>query len=198
MAAKTQKSAKDLKKKKKWVPIFASKDFGNMEIGETYVAEAEPCVGKTVEINLMNITRDSRKHGNVNVKFKITSYANNQLQADLVSYRLQVAQLKRTTRANKDKIEDSFIVKSKDDVKVAIKPIMLTKAETKNSVLTAVRHATRSFATELAKRLTYAQLMNEIVNGNLQKDIKNAVKKVYPITNCTLKAATRENSFFYL
>ncbi len=193
MVVAKQKSAKDLKKKKKWVPIFANKDFNNMEIGETYVSEPEPCIGKTITSNLMSITRDARKHSNINVKFKIISYSNNQLFADMISYNLQVAQLKRTTRKDKDKIEDSFIIKTKDNVEVAVKPIMLTKAEVRNSLLTALRHTTRSFVGNWAKTATYSQFINEVISGNLQREIKNNAKKVYPITNCTLKAVVRMN-----
>ena len=193
MAVAKQKSAKDLKKKKKWVPIFVNKEFFNgVEIGETYVSEPELCLGKTLSVNLMNLTRDSRKHGNINVKFKILNYTNNQLFAELISLNLQVAQLKRTTRANKDKIEDSFIVKCKDNTQVAVKPIMLTKAEANNSILTALRHATRKFTSEFAKNTSYPQFMNEVISGNLQKEIRNAVKKVYPITSCNLKAVVKQ------
>lgn len=193
MAATKQKTAKDLKKKKKWVPIFSGKDFGSLEIGETFVDEAELCKGKTIETNLMSMTKDSRKHGNVNVVFKINNYSNNQLFADLISYNLQVSQLKRTTRKDKDKIEDSFIVKTKDGVDVAVKPIILTKAETKNSILTAVRILTRTFTSDFAKNMTFNQFMNEIISGNLQREIKNNVKKAYPIANCTIRAAVRKN-----
>ena len=55
MAAKTAQELK--KKKKKWVQILASREFNNQEMGETYVDEAENCIGRSMELNLMMLTK---------------------------------------------------------------------------------------------------------------------------------------------
>jgi len=181
-------TAQDLKKKKKWIPIFASAEFGNQEIGETYIDEAEHAVGRTVEVNLMMLTRDPKKQ-NFNVMFEITSVKNNQAFSKLCAYNIQVAQLKRITKKGKNKLDDSFVYESKDEKKITIKPIMITKAMTYKTSLKLIRKTCREFLKEHIKNITGSQAMREVIDGSIQREIKNAVKRVTPVINCTIKTA---------
>src|SRR3989344_5523445 len=176
----------DKEKKKKWVPILATKEFNNMEIGETYVEDPGNSVGKKVTINLMALTRDPKKQSN-NITFKITEFKNNILNTEVVSISLQTAQLKRTTRKDKTKIEDSFVVDTKDNVKVRFKPILLTKAETSKSNLSGLRKLTRQIVANHSKNISYSQFINDVIFGNIQKAIRNDTKHFYPLASCTVK-----------
>lgn len=184
----TTKAQELKKKKKKWIPILAGKEFNNQEIGETYLEEPEQALGRFVEANLMMLTRDSKKQ-NFNVKFKISEVKNNQAYAELIGYSMQVAQLKRTTKKGKNKVDDSMGYKTKDDVNIVIKPILISKALTYKTTLKMLRQHTRGFLVNYTKNNTYANIMRDIVNGNLQKDIKGSLKKYYPVTSCIIKDA---------
>ena len=59
--AKKKTTAADKKKRKKWIPILSTKEFHNMEIGETYIEDPATAIGKVVTINLMVLTRDPKK-----------------------------------------------------------------------------------------------------------------------------------------
>ncbi len=187
MAEKTT-AAELKKKKKKWIQIFAANEFNNQEIGETYVEESEQALNRIIETNLMMLTKDPKKQ-NFNVKFKITEVKNNQAYAELIEYGIQVAQLKKITKTGKNKMEDSFQYKTKDDIGIVIKPIMLTKALTYKTTLQLIRKHSREFLTKYTKNNTYSQIMRDIVNNNLQRDIKSAIKKSYPVINCMIKDA---------
>ena len=190
MATKSQQELK--KKKKKWIPILASKEFNNQEIGETYVEESEQAVGRIVEINLMMLTRDPKKQ-NFNVKFKINEVKNDQAHTELMAYSMQVAQLKRITKNGKNKVEDSIVYKTRDNINIVIKPILLTKALTYKTTLQLLRKHCREFLIKYTTNTTYLQIMKDITSGNLQKDIKGGIKKQYPITSCIIKDAHRIN-----
>ncbi len=176
------------KKKKKWVPIFASAEFGNQEIGETYIEEAEQAMGRTVESNLMMLTKDPKKQ-NFNVYFQVTSVKNGQAFTTLREYQIQVAQLKRITKKSKNKLDDSFIYDTKDGKKVTIKPILITKTLTYKTSLQLLRKTNREFLKEHIKNVTGSQVMREVIDGTLQREIKIALKKVTPVINCTIKSA---------
>ena len=180
------------KKKKKWVQILAPKEFKNIEIGETYVENPENSVGKTIQTNLMSITRDPKKQSN-NIKFRITEFKNNVLNTEVMNISMQTAQLKRTTRKDKIKIEDSFVVNTKDNKKVRIKPILLTKTLTSNSKLTAIRKSTREIVSKIAEQTSFHQFLNDIISGQLLKAIKNDNRKIYPLASCTIKKVERLN-----
>ncbi len=187
MAEKTPTSELK-KKKKKWILILASKEFNNQEIGETYVEEPEQCIGRTLAMNLMMLTKDPKKQS-YNVKFKITEVKNNQALTELLSYSIQVAQLKRITKTGKNKVDDSFQYKTKDNIDIVIKPIMLTRALTYKTTLQLIREHTREFLVKYAKNSTYSQIMRDIISNNLQRDIRSAIKKFYPVINCMIKDA---------
>jgi|SRR3989338_435763 len=180
------------KKKKIWVSIAAPKEFRGSEIGETYVEEPVSCIGKFLECNLMLLTNDSKKQS-TNLRFRINEYKNNVLYTELVGLRIQVAQLKRITRKQKDKIEDSFVCITKDNIKIRLKPILVTKTKVTNSKLTSLRKNVRDLVSGIAKNSSYSQLMMNIINNDIQKHIRNNVSKILPIANCIIKAAGREN-----
>ena len=187
MVTKTT-TAQEAKKKKKWITILASSEFGNQEIGETYVEEPEQAVGRSVETNLMMLTKDPKKQ-NFNVYFEIYSVKNNQALTKLRSYSIQVAQLKRITKKGKNKLDDSFTYETNDGKKVIIKPIMITKTFTYKTSLQLLRKTSREFLKEHIKKMNGSQVMRDIIDNVLQREIKNAVKKVTPVINCTIKMA---------
>lgn len=192
MAEKSSSTAADKKKKKLWVSILAPKEFNSVEIGETYVEEPASCIGRFVESNLMVLTGDPKKQSN-NANFRINEYKDNSLRTELMSFGLQVAQVKRLTRKQKDKIEDSFLCLTKDNIKVRIKPSFIAKSKVINSKKTLIRMFARNFIINLVKNMSYTQIMMDIVNNDLQKNVKNGIKKTMPITSCIIKAAVREN-----
>ncbi len=178
------------KKKKKWIPIFAGKDFNNQQIGETYVEEAEQSIGRNVEANLMMLTRDPKKQ-NFNVVFRITEVRNNQAFVELEGYNMQTSQLKRITKKGRNKVDDSFVYKTKDDLKIVIKPIMLTKALTYKTTLKSIRKRSREIINEYVKNKAFQDIMNDIIDNNFQREIKNGIKIVYPVTSLIIKSAGR-------
>ena len=191
MVSKKQE-LQDKKKKMKWVQILAPKEFNNVEVGETYIEEPINSVGKTLTVNLMVLTRDPKKQSN-NITFKVTEFKNNALQTEILNLNMQTAQLKRTTRKDKTKIEDSFVVVTKDNIKLKFKPILLTKAIAHKSILTALRKSTREVVSKVGKESTFSQFIKDIVSGQTQKIIKNENKKVYPLASCTIKRIERLN-----
>lgn len=187
MNQKTAVQQEAKKRKKKWVTILASKEFNNQEIGETYVEDEAQTIGRVVEVNLMMLTKDPKKQ-NFNVFFKINEAKNNQAFTKLFKYHIQVAQLKKITKKSKNKVDDSFTYTTKDNQKITIKPILITKALTYKTSLKLLRKVTRDFLTQYTKNGTAQQVMKEVISNNLQKDIKSNAKKVTPVINCIIKS----------
>ncbi len=176
------------KKKKKWLAVLGGKEFNYQNIAEIYIDEPENAVGRKISTNLMTILRDPKKQL-FNVEFKITEIKDNSAVAELIRYSIQIAQLKRITKKGKNKVDDSFVYETKDNKKVVIKPILLTKTLVYKSILKELRKTTRHFLAEFAKKNTLSQVMKDVISGNLQKDIKENAKKVYPLTNVIIKDA---------
>lgn len=169
------------KKKKRWVQIFASTPFNDVKIGESYVSEPNQLVGRYLESNLMDLTNDVKKQ-NIKIIFKIAGANENKATADFVGYELVANLIKRVVRRFKSKIDDSFVVETNDNIKVRTKIIILTKSKTVHSILTKLRARTREYLVSTTKKLNYEEFSNELLNHNIQKNLRDILKKIYPVS----------------
>ncbi len=183
-----EKFADTKKKKKRWLPVLASRDFNNQYIAEVYVNEPDEALGRRLSINLMALTKDPKKQL-FNVEFKIKEIKDNNAITELTDYRIQAAQLKRILKKGRNKVEDSFVYAMKENQKIVIKPILLTKSLVYKTILQEIRRATRKFLFEYTNKNTFPQIMRDIISGKLQKDLRENAKKIYPVINVIIKDA---------
>jgi small subunit ribosomal protein S3Ae len=178
------------KKKKKWFSILAGPEFDNTEVGETLSNEDANLIGRTLEVNLANITNDPKSQ-NIKVKFKIKEVKNNQCCTELVSYNMLSTYVKRVIKPAKEKIDYSAEYLTNDNIKILIKLIMLTKAKTIHTVLTSIRHKSNEYLKSYCKKVDYKTLVIDLVSHNLQKELKNTLKKIYPLSVCEIRTMQR-------
>jgi len=180
MAGKRKATNKlDKKKKKKWYSIFSPKNFGGAEIGESYVAEAQNLIGKTIRVNLSNVAKV--RGNNMRIKFVITQVKEEKAETAPLSYQILSSHINRIVRKNKSKIDASLKLKTKDNEEVIIKPIIITRAKVKGGVLTATKQAAiESIKNEVSKS-SFDKILDSIIRYDFQKDLKNSLKKVTPI-----------------
>ncbi|MCX6711958.1 MAG: hypothetical protein NT139_02900 [Candidatus Woesearchaeota archaeon] len=188
--AKTTKEIK--RKKKKWFSIYTNQNFNNSKIGESLGSEASDLIGRKININLGTLFNDSKRQS-INGIFKIKEVKGDNAIAEITGYELSQSHLKRVMRRSKDKIEDSFICETKDKVKIRIKPFMITKAKTKRSILAALKHKSREFFNDICTKMDYNTLIESVILNKVQKDLKNYVKKTYPIVLCEIRILERIN-----
>lgn len=178
------------KKKKKWFNIVTGTEFGNREIGETLVNEDAVLVGRTIDANLAYINQDPKSQ-NVKIKFRIKDVKGNECVTEVISYEMLATYIKRVIKPGKEKMDDSFTYQTKDNVNVAIKTLILTKAKTKHSILSNIRNKSHEFLREYCKKADYKSLIINLVSHTLQKDLKNTLKKIYPLSVCEVRMMQR-------
>jgi len=172
---------KELKKKKKqWFSIVATKEFNQMKLGETLAAEANDVIGRRIQVNLLSLTNEPKKQ-NFNLLFEIEKVEGTNAHTKLLGYYMNQAYLKRMVRKGVQKIEDSFFVTTKDNVKMAVKPVFVTKAKVQRSVATKLRKIAREQIDSMAKNLETTELFLSVISNKLQMALKDAFKKVYPV-----------------
>tara|TARA_Y100000034_G_C6833703_1_gene376558 strand:+ start:433 stop:996 length:564 start_codon:yes stop_codon:yes gene_type:complete len=179
------------KKRKKWYPILASPELRNAEIGETTTIDADSLIGRTITVNLMSLTNDF-KNQNVKITFKINKIQDDRAFTEFKAYTLLQTAVRRLAQREKNKIEDSFNCTTKDQIKVKIKPVFVTKTQTQKSVLTLLRKKAREFFEIYSKKNNYSTLISDVVSFRLQIGLRNSLKKTYPITACQIKALIKE------
>jgi len=174
------------RKKKIWVSILAPKQFNNIEIGETLCEEPKQLLGRNIDVNLMVLTNDPKKQ-NVKLKFKVKEVKGEKVEAEVIGYELNTSHVRRVVRRGSEKIDDSFLVETKDNIKYRIKPLLLTRYETKRSILSAIKVKMREIAVENFKKNDSVAMLNSIVSNSFQREAKDAIKKIYPIAICEVR-----------
>lgn len=194
--AKAKKIESSKAKKKRWFPVYTSKDFGERFIGEIPALGPESLIKKTLKINLMNVTGNP-KNQNTNLKFEITNIEAGRAYATPVSYVMIPSTLKRLIRRRKTRIDDSFTVLTADKKLIRVKPLILTNSLVTKSVHSALRTLLRNSLTELVSKTKYADLYDHIIGYQIQRTLRNILKKVHPLSICEIRSIelVREKTF---
>ncbi|MDD5177980.1 MAG: hypothetical protein PHT54_01715 [Candidatus Nanoarchaeia archaeon] len=177
------------KGKKKWFEIYAPKEFREQIIGESPAYEVSELKGRNITVDASKIA-DSKK-SNVKLIFKVTDVKDKGAFTELVGYEIPQSSIKRSVRVNSSKVADSFKLKTSDGVDVVLKPVIITKGKTVNSVLTTIRKQLKEGLTKFVHETKYSELMMEVIRGKVQFNIKNSLKKTYPVTFCDFSKIKR-------
>jgi len=185
MAQKTSKAAV-LVKKKSWLPIIAPGLFNNQQIGEMYIADESDPAKRRVTVSLMVLTGDPQRQ-NVHISFDVTKKENNQILTKTTGYSIAPAAVRKMMRRARERIDDSFAAKSKDDVVVRIKPVLITRGRAKGSILTDIRQDMRVFIVRALATLTFVDFIKELVAHKFQRQLQDSLRKIYPLQTCELR-----------
>ena len=183
--AKVKKKAIKVKKKH-WFKVIAPKVFDEAVLGETYVAEAGLMKDKSISLNLKCFAYRMSKQ-NISVGFKINEIKEDKAYCTLVKYNLLQASVKRLASRGKEKIMDSFVIKSQDGKNVRIKFILITTGKVSNSSLTAIRNALRVQASNMLAGIDYEDILLQTITYKIQPKLKRSLAKIYPLRACAIK-----------
>ena len=190
MARKTLSKAG---KRKNWYKIVAPKVFNDAEVGETQAVSPNDMVGKTVSSSLMSLNRSIKKQ-NVTVTLKVKEVKDNVGISDVHSYVMNPSGVKRLVKRRRDKVDDSFVCKTKDGKLVRVKPMVLTRSNASNPTLTAMRHVIRYAFMSKIINLTYGQFVDEVLYDKLVRDVKKVVNYIYPVRMVSVRAFKLEEN----
>ncbi|MFH1440143.1 MAG: hypothetical protein ABIG89_06240 [Candidatus Woesearchaeota archaeon] len=187
--AKVKKKAESgiqLWKKKKWFQIIGEKVYDNAVLGETPIEDTSKIIGRTINVNLMSVTGDMKKQ-NTSLVYKIHSFKDNKFYALPIGYKISSSYIKRIVRRGKNRIDDSFVVKTKDNKIIRIKMVLLTRNLTCRSARSLAKNMLQHEAADIAGKLDFYQFMNDILNKRFQIKLSALLSKVYPIRQIEIK-----------
>ena len=81
----------------------------------------------------------------------------------------------------------SFPCKTSDNKNLLLKPLMITRSATTNSVATKMRKNAQEFLVKYISNITYDNFVNDLVNHNLQNSLRKILNKIYPLRICEIK-----------
>jgi small subunit ribosomal protein S3Ae len=177
--------------KKRWYPVHAPSLFNDIVVGETPAAEPEKVVGRSVIVNLAKFMRGGRRQ-NVDVTLRITKIDAGKCHTEFESMAMAGPYVKRLVKRAKSRVDDSFVVTTKDSVKLRLKPLVLLRGTVQRSILTDLRNKTQELLTKEAAELTLNEFINKIILGDFLKSLKPLLKPIYMVHAVDMRMVVRE------
>jgi len=172
--------------KKTWYRVVGPKAFGQMELGETYLAAPEVAMGRTVKINLKDLTGNV-KDQNAYVAFTIEAVEGTTLVTAVSGYELTATSVKRMVRKNTNRLDDYFVFKTKDGKNVVIKTLLITQSKAQRSVQKQLRQKMKAMLAEEVNKNTFEVIVSNLVTRKTQMTMKKALYKIYPVNEAAVR-----------
>ncbi len=180
------------KRKKNWYEMVSPDVLDNRFIGESLLYEAKDLMGKTIKVNLSTLLNDMKKQG-IDAGFKVVSIKDNKGITEFTGIYHTNSSMKRIVRRGRDKIEDSFLAKTKNGKTIRIKPIIITSSKTSNSAISMIRGEAKKTLMIKAKSMNHDAFFKELIHQKTQKEIKDALSKIYPLRFVDVRQAYLED-----
>jgi len=158
--------------KKKFLPVNIP--LLNKEI-ELYASDNSELPGRTVKLDLTNMLKGKAIELLLLIKEEKKEIIAVPMQAYLPGF-----YIRRMMRKGIDYVEDSFLVQCKDH-RIRIKPFLLTRKRVSRKVLNGLRLKTKEELTEYVKERSFENLILDIMNNKLQKELNPKLRKIYPL-----------------
>jgi len=175
--------------RKIWYRIVSPKLFGQMELGETYLASPEGAIGRNLKINLKDLT-GNMKDQNAYVKFTVDELEGTTLKASISGYELTATSVKRMVRKSTDRLDDYLVFKTKDGKNVILKTLLITQIKAQRSVQKQLRLKMKAFLAEEVKNNTFETVVGNLVSRKIQMTLKKLLYKIYPVNDATVRVLT--------
>ncbi len=173
-------------KKKHWVPIYAPKAFDSAFLGETLVTEKEQILTKSVTANLMVLADDPRKQA-YNLRFDVVSVKDGKAQTQAIGLLMMPAGVKRLIRRNRDKVDDSFLIRIAGGRTLRVKPVLVTKTKASASAQTKMRAAVKAKLQDAWKKMRVDDVIMESIDGKASRLMRDATNRIHPVRSCDIR-----------
>jgi len=190
VSAKARAAARkqrDKWKMKRWYTIRAPRhpwDFKN--IGETIGESDEHIIGRVYEMTLQEFNGDFTKM-HVILRFRVHECVGQDALTTFIGHHHQTDHTRRQIRRYRGKIDDVVDVVTTDGYLVRLKPLIITQKRVQTSVKQVMRSKTKDMLLGFAAKNTFSKLQEAILGGQLEEDIRKAVKPVYPIKSVSIR-----------
>ena len=183
LSAKARAAARkqrDKWKNKRWFTIRAPRHPWNFKrIGETIGETDEHIMGRVYEMTQQEFSGDFTKM-HVLLRFRVTDVVGQDALTTFVGHAHQSDHTRRQIRRYRGKVDDVVDVVTTDGFLVRLKPLMITERRCQTSVKQAMRAKSSEIIRAVAAKSNYSKLQESMLGGDLETEIRNAVKAIYP------------------
>ncbi|NMC04745.1 MAG: 30S ribosomal protein S3ae [Candidatus Lokiarchaeota archaeon] len=179
------KKVVDRWKSKQWYEIHASPEFDNIYIGQTPAAEEEILYERVLENSLFDFTQDF-EDASMKLRFRINKVNGNLANTMFVGHELTRDFVRSLIRRGSNRIQNIIDIKTKDGYVFRLTGTVFTMNMARSSQQKTIRKIVLDILTEKGNSLGLKEFVQEMVFGNIERDIKRIANEIVPIRECKL------------
>jgi len=167
-------------KGKEWFVLIAPKMFKEKVIGETPVGDPKTLIGRKVDINLINLIDDLSKYY---IKFflKVKDIKENKAYTEFAGLECLSDYISRFIRYGISRIDVVQDLKTKDEIKIRVKTIIITSKKMKKSVENSLKEFIQDITKKEVESSKLDEFIEKIMNDMFKTSVINEGSKIYPI-----------------
>jgi small subunit ribosomal protein S3Ae len=178
--------------KKDWYQITAPEMFNNKVIAETPAYDPKQLKGRVVETSLIDLNQDVMKFY-IKLRFKITDVDGNQAKTEFIGHDIMRDQIYRMVFKRKSRVDSINNITTADEKQVTLKTILTLSRKVKTTVKKAARAEMSAAIEDYCKNKTLDKIVDSIIRGELTKNVRQRVGKVYPVSSIEIRKSKVKN-----
>ncbi len=177
---------KEKKKIKKWYKILAPRMFGEVEVGETISDDPQKIIGRTVETTVKDLTGDFTKF-HIKLRFQVKDVRGENAYTVFKGLVLARDYVRSLIRRKSTRIEAIHDFTTKDGYKIRIRALAIGLGRAQTSQEEAIRAKMVEVLERLVPNMTIEELVNNVINGNIAKEIHEVAHKIRPLKKVEIR-----------
>ena len=121
------------------------------------------------------------------LRFRVHECVGQDALTTFIGHHHQTDHTRRQIRRYRGKIDSVVDIITKDGFLVRIKTMMITEKRIQTSVKAAIRAKAKEMIVGFGAKNVYAKLQSSLINGDLETELLNAVKPIYPMRTCVIR-----------
>src|SRR5271157_3769797 len=172
-------------KAKQWYTINASPEFDSIYIGQTPASEEDLLYTRIIENSLFDFTQDFND-ASVKLRFKIVKVNGNLCDTRFVGHEMTRDFIRSLVRRGSNRVQIIVDVKTKDGFTFRITGTAFTENMSRSSQQKTLRKIISDVLIERGKSLDFKSFVQDIVFGNVERDIKRLGSEIIPLREVKL------------
>ena len=160
--------------------------LGEKVVGETPSVEPKQLIGRTLEVNLIEFIQDYSKFY-IKLKLQIERVEGQKAYTKLIGHDTMTERVYRMVQRHGRRVDVVQDLMTKDNIKIRIKTVFVLLKRVGTSMKDATRKVAWEKVDEMVRSVTFEELMNGIVSGELASEIRKSCNKVYPIAGIEIR-----------
>lgn len=189
---KTSRKIKDKWRTKDWYAILAPDMFDRAKIGETLSDDPQKLIGRIIEVTAQDLTGDFTKI-HIKLHFRVDEIREKEAHTSFLKQDLTSDYMRRMARRKRTRIEETFIVTTKDKVDLRIRPVAITEQRIQSSNQSSLRKALGDELQKIASESLLQDFLQNLISGQLSKRLAQACKHINLINRIEIRKTENIN-----